>query len=94
MIDELAARTWEVVRDRSMDELSGPAAVMTALAAFRADPSSSTWYGFVARFALLVHERKARAEILDERCPYGRVTMLALRDADVAVSRAGESSPT
>jgi hypothetical protein len=92
--DDLAARTWDLVHDRPTGELSGPAAVMAALAAFRADPCSSTWYGFVARFALLIHEREARAQILDERCPYGRVTALAIRDADVAISRAGESSPT
>ena len=94
MSDALATGTWAAVCGRLGGPISGPDLVMGSLAAFRADPSASTWYGFVARFALLVAEPEVRASVLPGDCPYPGVTAQALAAADEALATLARTDPS
>lgn len=68
---------------------SDVSAVLGLLAAFRADPSSSGWYGFVVRLGMLV-EPEAVRHIVGAMDPYPGITTLALADAGLARTPAGD----
>lgn len=94
MTDELTTRTWSAVKDRLPGRLSSRDQVMASLTTFRADPSASTWYGYVARLGLLVCDADTRTAVLASPCPFPGVTAQALADADAALARAAEQAPT
>lgn len=94
MTDELSARTWSAVEDRSDVRLSSRDLVMASLAGFRADPSASTWYGYVVRLALLVPDAESRAAVLATPCPFREITAQALVDADTALDASRAEGPT
>lgn len=80
MSADLSAGTWAAVRDRPDGPLSSASLVMESLAAFQAEPCTSSWYGFVVRLGLLVHAWEVHC-LLGDRDPFPVVTSLALADA-------------
>jgi hypothetical protein len=86
---DLATDTWATIRDRPWTTASSPTYVMENLAAFRADPCASTWYGFIVRLALLVNASEVRG-LLGELDPFPEVTAQALADARSARSALAE----
>ena len=94
MTDELTTRTWSAVKDRLPGRLSSGDQVMASLATFRADPSASTWYGYVARLGLLVCDAETRTAVLARPCPFPGVTAQALADADAALATATDQAST
>ena len=94
MTDELSARTSSAVDGRSDVPLSSRDLVMAGLADFRADPSASTWYGYVVRLALLVPDAELRAAVLGAPCPFLEVTAQALVDADAVLLASRADRPT
>lgn len=83
MSTDLAAGTWAAVQDRPDGPSSSSSLVMENLAAFQAEPSASTWYGFVVRLGLLVDAWEVH-ELLGDRDPFPGVTALALADAKLS----------
>ena len=80
MSADLAAGTWAAVRHRPDGPSSSSGLVMENLAAFRAEPCTSTWYGFVVRLGLLIDSSEVR-ELLGPWDPFPAVTSQALADA-------------
>ena len=83
MTADLVSGTWATIRDRPDAAASCPTQVMELLAAFQTDPCASSWYGFIVRLGLLVHEWEVHG-LLGDLDPFPEVTVLALADARLA----------
>jgi hypothetical protein len=88
---DLATRAWAAIRDRPGTTASSPTHVMENLAAFRADPCASTWYGFLVRLGLLVSAWEVH-NILGELDPFPKVTAQALVDAKLVRGASAEAA--
>jgi len=88
---DLATGTWAAIRGRPGTTASSPTHVMENLAAFRADPCASTWYGFIVRLGLLVSVREIHS-VLGEFDPFPGVTAQALVDAKLARGATAEAA--
>ena len=83
MTPDLVAGTRALLAARPGTGASDDDQVMELLAAFRKDPCSSGWYGFVVRLGLLVEPAEVH-RLVGDRDPYPGITILALADAGLA----------
>jgi hypothetical protein len=80
---DLVAGTRALLASRNDATASEADQVLDLLAAFRADPCGSGWYGFVVKLGLLVEPSEVHG-LVGEMDPYPGITIVALADAGLA----------